>query len=132
MKVSTEPPSIVIVSPRAAVRARLRAALESDGVRVAGEAETLDEAIGIEPSADAFVVERDDDPDSLAPETLTPREREVLEWLAEGLTNGAIAARLGISDHTVKFHVASIYGKLGVSTRAEAIRRGLRRGFITI
>jgi len=128
----TEPPSIVIVSPRAAVRARLRAALESSGVRVAGEAETLDEAVGIEPSADAFVVERDDDSDSLAPETLTPREREVLEWLAEGLTNGAIAARLGISDHTVKFHVASIYGKLGVSTRAEAIRRGLRRGLITI
>jgi len=127
-----EPPSIVIVSPRAAVRARLRAALESDGVRVAGEAETLDEAVGIEPPADAFVFERDDDHDGLAPETLTPREREVLEWLAEGLTNRAIAARLGISDHTVKFHVASIYGKLGVSTRAEAIRRGLRRGFITI
>jgi len=127
-----EPPSIVIVSARAAVRARLRAALESDGVRVAGEAETLDEAVGIEPPADAFVVERDDDHDGLAPETLTPREREVLEWLAEGLTNRAIAARLGISDHTVKFHVASIYGKLGVSTRAEAIRRGLRRGFITI
>ena len=126
-----EPPSIVIVSPRAAVRARLRAALESDGVRVAGEAETLDEAVGIEPTIDAFVFERDDDDDSVA-EPLTPREREVLEWLAEGLTNRAIAARLGISDHTVKFHVASIYGKLGVSTRAEAIRRGLRRGLITI
>ena len=125
-------PSIVIVSARAAVRARLRAALESDGVRVAGEAGTLDEALGIEPPADAFVFERDDDHDGRAPETLTPREREVLEWLAEGLTNRAIAARLGISDHTVKFHVASIYGKLGVSTRAEAIRRGLRRGFITI
>ena len=128
----SEPPSIVIVSPRAAVRARLRAALESDGVRVAGEAETLDEAVGIEPAIDAFVFERDDDDDSVLAEPLTPREREVLEWLAEGLTNRAIAARLGISDHTVKFHVASIYGKLGVSTRAEAIRRGLRRGLITI
>jgi DNA-binding NarL/FixJ family response regulator len=127
-----EPPSIVIVSPRAAVRARLRAALESDGVRVAGEAETLDEAAGIEPSADALVFERDDDHEDPGYETLTAREREVLEWLAEGLTNRAIAARLGISDHTVKFHVASIYGKLGVSTRAEAIRRGLRRGLITI
>src|SRR2546426_10891912 len=105
-----EPPSIVIVSPRAAVRARLRAALESDGVRVAGEAETLDEAIGIEPSADAFVVERDDDPHRLAPETLTPREREGLEGLAGGLTNRAIAARLGISDHTAKVYVGGIYG----------------------
>ena len=128
----SEPPSIVIVSPRAAVRARLRAALESDGVRVAGEAETLDEAVGIEPTIDAVVFERDDDDDSVVAEPLTPREREVLEWLAEGLTNRAIAARLGISDHTVKFHVASIYGKLGVSTRTEAIRRGLRRGLITI
>src|SRR5262245_17452773 len=127
-----EPPSVVIVSPRGDVRARLRAALESDGVRVAGEADTLDEAVGIERPADALVFERDDDLDGLVPEPLTPREREVLDWLAEGLTNRAIAARLGISDHTVKFHVASIYGKLGASTRAEAIRRGLRRGIITI
>lgn len=122
----------MIVSPRGDVRARLRAALESDGVRVAGEADTLDEAVGIERPADALVFERDDDLDGLVPEPLTPREREVLDWLAEGLTNRAIAARLGISDHTVKFHVASIYGKLGASTRAEAIRRGLRRGIITI
>ena len=114
------------------MRARLRAALESDGVRVAGEAESLDEAAAIEPSADALVFERDDDGDGFVSETLTPREREVLDWLAQGLTNRAIAARLGISDHTVKFHVASIYGKLGASTRAEAIRRGLRRGLITI
>jgi DNA-binding NarL/FixJ family response regulator len=114
------------------VRARLRAALESDGIRVAGEAESLDEAVGIERAVDAFVLDRDDDRDGVVSETLTPREREVLDWLAEGLTNRAIAARLGISDHTVKFHVASIYGKLGASTRAEAIRRGLRRGLITI
>ena len=122
----------MIVSPRAAVRARVRAALESGGVRVAGEAETLDEAVGLEPPPDGFVFEPDDEDDGAMPETLTPREREVLDWLSEGLTNRAIAARLGLSDHTVKFHVASIYGKLGVSTRAEAIRRGLRRGLINI
>jgi DNA-binding CsgD family transcriptional regulator len=56
----------------------------------------------------------------------------VLDWLALGLSNRAIAARLGISEHTVKFHVASIYGKLGVSSRAEAVRGAARRGLITL
>ena len=127
-----EPPSIVIVAPRREVRARIRAALESGGLRVAGEAGTFDEAADVEPAPDGIVFEPGDEADDVTVETLTRREREVLDWLAEGLTNRAIAARLGISDHTVKFHVASIYGKLGVSTRAEAIRRGLRRGLITI
>jgi DNA-binding NarL/FixJ family response regulator len=127
-----EPPSIVIVSPRPAVRARIRAALESAGLRVAADVSTFDEAADVEPPPDGMVFEPDDEAGDVTVETLTRREREVLDWLAEGLTNRAIAARLGISDHTVKFHVASIYGKLGVSTRAEAIRRGLRRGLITI
>jgi len=71
--------------------------------------------------------------DDLAPrERLTAREREVLELVAEGRSNRAIAAALGISEHTVKFHLASIYGKLGASTRTQAVRRGLRRGLITI
>ncbi|HXE80625.1 MAG TPA: response regulator transcription factor [Vicinamibacterales bacterium] len=65
-------------------------------------------------------------------EHLTPRERHVLELVAEGRSNRAIAEALGISEHTVKFHLASIYGKLGASTRTEAVRRGLRRGLITI
>ena len=64
--------------------------------------------------------------------TLTPREIEVLEALALGLSNRAVASRLGLSENTVKFHVASIYGKLGVSTRTQAVRRGLRRGLIRI
>jgi DNA-binding NarL/FixJ family response regulator len=63
---------------------------------------------------------------------LTPREREILELLAQGLSNRAIAGALGISEHTVKFHLASIYGKLGASTRTGAVRRALRRGLITI
>jgi DNA-binding NarL/FixJ family response regulator len=66
------------------------------------------------------------------PETLTPREREVLQRLAEGLPNRAIADTLGISDHTVKFHLASIFGKLGAGTRTEAVRLGLRQGLVTI
>ena len=66
------------------------------------------------------------------PEPLTPREIEVLELLAEGLPNKAIAERLGISDQTVKFHVASISGKLGATNRTDAVRRAVRRGLITL
>ncbi len=65
-------------------------------------------------------------------EPLTPREVEVIELLAEGLPNKTIAARLGISDQTVKFHVASIYGKLGAANRTDAVRRAVRRGLITL
>jgi two-component system, NarL family, response regulator YdfI len=66
------------------------------------------------------------------PEPLTKREREVLQMLATGLGNKEIAARLAISDHTAKFHVASILGKLGASTRTEAVAIGIRHGLILI
>jgi len=65
-------------------------------------------------------------------EPLTRRECEVLQMLAAGLANKEIAARLTISDHTVKFHVASILGKLGVSTRTEAVSVGIRRGLVLL
>jgi two-component system, NarL family, response regulator YdfI len=65
-------------------------------------------------------------------ETLTAREREVLQMLAQGRGNREIAARLKISEHTVKFHVASILGKLGASTRTEAVSVALRRGLILL
>ena len=65
-------------------------------------------------------------------ERLTAREREVLQHVVQGLHNRAIASALGISDHTVKFHLASIFGKLGASTRTEAARVGLRRGLVQI
>jgi DNA-binding NarL/FixJ family response regulator len=68
----------------------------------------------------------------VAGESLTPREHEVLELASQGLSNREIAALLGITDHTVKFHLASIYGKLGAATRTEAVRRGLRRGLLTL
>jgi len=61
-------------------------------------------------------------------EPLTPRESEVLQMLASGLANKEIAARLTISEHTVKFHVASILGKLGAGSRTEAVSLGIRRG----
>ncbi len=65
-------------------------------------------------------------------ESLTAREREVLEFLVEGESNKIIAYRLNISEHTVKFHVASIFGKLGASTRTEAVTQALRRGLILL
>jgi NarL family two-component system response regulator YdfI len=65
-------------------------------------------------------------------EALSPRESEVLNLLAAGLGNKEIAARLNISDHTVKFHVTSIFNKLNVSSRAEAVAVGIRRGLIAI
>ena len=67
-----------------------------------------------------------------AVEPITPREREVLAMLAEGLGNKAIAARLGISTHTVKFHVAAILQKLGARSRAEAVTVGVRIGLLLI
>ena len=63
-------------------------------------------------------------------EELTPREREVLEMLAGGLSNKEIAWRMKISEHTVKFHVASIFGKLGASSRTEAVMLGIRQGLV--
>lgn len=65
-------------------------------------------------------------------EALTPREIEVLAIVAEGLGNKTIAYRLGISDHTVKFHVGSILRKLNAESRTEAVTNGLRGGHITI
>jgi two-component system, NarL family, nitrate/nitrite response regulator NarL len=67
-----------------------------------------------------------------AAEPLTPREREVLALLSEGLANKAIAARLGISEHTAKFHVNAILAKLGVDSRAEAIVRAARLGLVVL
>jgi DNA-binding CsgD family transcriptional regulator len=72
---------------------------------------------------------RHDDP---LVESLTAREHGVLALVADGLPNREIARTLGISEHTVKFHLASIFGKLGVSTRTEAAQRGLRLGVIEI
>lgn len=65
-------------------------------------------------------------------EELTPREREVLQLLADGLPNRAIAERLSISEHTVKFHVNAIMSKLGARTRTEAVTRAARLGLLVL
>lgn len=63
---------------------------------------------------------------------LTPREVEILACLGDGLSNKAVARRLGISAHTVKFHLEAVFGKLGAASRAEAVAKGLRRGLIEL
>jgi DNA-binding NarL/FixJ family response regulator len=67
-----------------------------------------------------------------ATDTLTVREREVLQLVAEGLPNKSIARRLGISDHTVKFHVAALMAKLNAASRTEAVHQAARRGLISL
>ncbi len=79
----------------------------------------------------AVVPARGEAPDVPADE-LTAREMEVLQLLAEGLPNKQIAQRLGISEHTVKFHVDSILGKLGAHSRTEAVTRAARSGLIVL
>jgi DNA-binding NarL/FixJ family response regulator len=120
-------------------RQRLRAELDDSSFTVAGEFATLAEArdSGIEADAILSDVGRGFTPRQMADEdqfeeSLTPRELDVLELLAEGLANKPIAARLGISDQTVKFHVASICGKLGAANRTDAVRRAVRRGLISL
>jgi DNA-binding NarL/FixJ family response regulator len=103
-----------------------RAGLDADIVVSAPEPGTRDPGFGIRES------EQNRDRDLVFEEALTPRELEVLELLAEGLPNKSIADRLGISDQTVKFHIASIMGKLGASNRVETVRRAVRRGLLSL
>jgi DNA-binding NarL/FixJ family response regulator len=128
----------ILVGPESA-RDRLRWDLEARSIEIVGEFDTMAEArrsgldIDIIVSApDERASARDDGgSESVFEEALTHRELEVLELLAEGLPNKAIAHRLGISDQTVKFHVASIMGKLGASNRVETVRRAVRRGLLS-
>ena len=117
-------------------RRDLREQLEASVPDVVGEFSSLAEARGSDSDADAFVVAAPaalpDFDDAPVVDALTPREIEVLELVAEGLSNKAIAVRLGISDQTVKFHLTSITGKLGAINRTDAVRRGVRQGLITL
>ena len=117
-------------------RRDLRDALDSAPPDVVAEFGSLAEARESGISADAIVTAvplwPDSDDDVPAPESLTPREIEVLELVAEGMPNKGIADRLGISDQTVKFHLSSISGKLGAANRTDAVRRAVRRGLLTL
>jgi DNA-binding NarL/FixJ family response regulator len=130
---------ILVGSP--SERTRLRA--EANGaLAIVGEFATIADARAADLDHDAILIadrgragERaapSADRDADYEEALTPREIEVLELLAEGLPNKGIASRLGISDQTVKFHVAAIAGKLGAANRTDAVRRAVRRGLISL
>jgi DNA-binding NarL/FixJ family response regulator len=113
------------VLPRDATPEQLRAALEAAvaGLVVVHPSEVS--AVLPAPAASSTPVRE-------LPEPLTPREREVLQMISAGLGNKEIAGKLSISEHTVKFHVASILGKLGASTRTEAVSIGIRHGLVLL
>ena len=128
---------VALVGPESE-RDRLRWQLEGTGITVVGEFASEEAARRSGVSAEAWLVATaarstldasDESPDV---DALTAREIQVLELLAEGLPNKTIAERLGISDQTVKFHVASITGKLGVANRTGAVRAAVRRGLLTL
>lgn len=124
---------IVIGTPRQ--RRNLRELLDASSPDVVGEFDTLTAARDSGIVADAVLqppVAAPTDDDSELMESLTARELDVLELLAQGLPNKAIAERLGISDQTVKFHVASIASKLGAANRTDAVRLAVRRGLIAL
>ncbi len=122
-----------------ALRAGVRALLPRDG-------SIAEITAGLEAAAAGLVVLPSDVLETLMPavasalrvrdplpnQVLTPREIEVLRMLGEGLGNKMVADRLGISEHTVKFHISSIFTKLDASTRTEAVTLGIRQGIITV
>jgi len=123
----------VLLVGSAAERTRLRSQLDNRAIDVVAEFPSLASARLSELDADAVLLAPDaDHGDEAVVEALTQREIQVLELLAEGLPNKAIAERLKISDQTVKFHVASISGKLGAVNRTDAVRRAVRRGLIAL
>jgi two-component system, NarL family, nitrate/nitrite response regulator NarL len=105
------------VLPRDASPAQIAAALRAVAAGLAVRPRV--QSPGFEPS---------DDP--APPPLLTPRELEILTAIGEGMSNKAVARRLGISAHTVKFHLEAVFAKLDARTRAEAVAKGLRRGLI--
>ena len=121
----------VVLVGSAARRQRLRAELP-EGIDVAGEAATLAAARALGANVDAYLVAGPEALDDAPVESLTPRELQVLALVADGLANKAIAAQLGVSDETVKFHLGSVFGKLGASNRTDAVRQALRRGLIPL
>ena len=115
---------VLAVLPSGCGADELTAAIEAAAVGLA--AFTPEQLEMLLPSANA------DDVEDSVNEALTPRESEVLELLAQGLSNKEIATALHVSEHTVKFHVSSIIAKLGVAGRTEAVTRGLRDGLILL
>ena len=144
--VAALPPAIVLLTDDA------RRALGAEALRAGGRAvlprhARAEEIIAaVKAAATGLVVIHPDSAEALRPvpaagertgtvmthQTLTPRETEILGMIADGLGNKIIAARLGISAHTVKFHIASIFAKLDAGSRTEAVTIGIRQGLLLI
>jgi two-component system, NarL family, nitrate/nitrite response regulator NarL len=129
---------LVIVGEDALARAGLRALAEAAGLQVVADAPPadLEDVAADEADAVAWDVGPRGAFEALRAVAsrlpLTPREMEVLQLVAEGLTNRRIAGRLGISEHTAKFHVNAILGKLGASSRSEAVAQAARLGLVLL
>jgi NarL family two-component system response regulator YdfI len=120
---------------RNGARAVLPRNMSPDGIIAAVEAVGAGLAVLLPEGLDSLLREGSVSHRSVSPplvEALTPREIEVLGMMVEGWGNKEISARLGISEHTVKFHVASIMGKLNASSRTEAVTSGIRHGLIML
>jgi DNA-binding NarL/FixJ family response regulator len=131
---------IAIVAASEELRAALAAALRSnpafDIVAANASVDDVPPAVDIilvaRPARDAPTVVRSAGRDTVVGTVLTNREREILALLADGLGNKQIAARLGISTNTVKTHLELLFEKLEVSSRAEAVATGVRRGLLML
>lgn len=125
---------VLVIGESPIVRAGLEAAIsQSDRFEVVGTCHPAESAAMIESTfAGAVLVESgafSAGPKPVPP-VLTSRETEVLRLMADGASNKIIAHQLGISDHTVKFHVTSILSKLNAGSRTEAVTLGIRVGLI--
>jgi len=135
-EVSEDLPVVILndeVSPQNALRSGARAALSRNAppAQIIAAIHAVSAGLVVVPAeASALVVPQGSLEQMVEP--LTPREMDVLEMLAEGLSNKVVAFRLGISEHTAKFHVNSILEKLDAGTRTEAVMRGIRLGLIKI
>ena len=131
------PPVVAVVDhePYAGVAVALRAGVRAVMPR---DAAAVELRAAVSAVAAGLVVVPADAAGPVAPSaaggtgSLTPRERQVLDLLAEGLSNKAIAARLAIRERTVKFHIGAIFEKLDVTSRTEAVTAALRRGLILL
>lgn len=132
---------VAIVAASDALRRRLAQALAADpSFEVVSVSES---ALDGAPAADVVLVAQDPSDDQRTSDAvpveargeervLSARERQILALLADGLPNKQIASRLGISTNTVKTHLELLFDKLGVSSRAEAVAKGVRRGLLML
>ncbi len=138
-------PGMVILTDDAGRTLDLEALRQGGRAVLPRDASAAEIIAAIESAANGLVVVHPDSLEALRPavagertgtatshQTLTTRETEVLAMIADGLGNKIIAARLGISTHTVKFHVASIFAKLDAGSRTEAVTIGIRQGLLMI